>query len=272
MKKVLLVVCLISVLLLAGCNKNEEANNNVNNNVPEVVVDNQEQQEIIENDNNLIESSVFVSKIENKRDWVYDADYKKDITEESYSTEFNETYFAKDIVVPYINIDSSDAIKANDEIKSIFDSAIKTFNDGIKDKLSYVDECNYRSYINGDVLSIIVTFGEGATDVVRPNYYAYNFDLKTGKKLSFEEVYTLAGFSSNDIDSKVENAISLALQSESLPPQFEQYQSDSISNYKDSLKDNTIQYYLSDNSELNVVVTLSINAGSGLKTTIITVK
>lgn len=47
MKKVLLVVSLISVLLLAGCNKNEEVNNNVNNDVPEVT-DNLEQQEVID--------------------------------------------------------------------------------------------------------------------------------------------------------------------------------------------------------------------------------
>ena len=47
MKKVLLVVSLISVLLLAGCNKNEK----IKNNVPEVIEN--QQQEVINNiDNN----------------------------------------------------------------------------------------------------------------------------------------------------------------------------------------------------------------------------
>jgi hypothetical protein len=44
MKKVLLIVSLISVLILAGCGKNEDVHNNVNN-VPEVVADNQQQKE-----------------------------------------------------------------------------------------------------------------------------------------------------------------------------------------------------------------------------------
>lgn len=50
MKKVLIVVSLVSVLLLAGCGKNEEKNNNYNNsvqgNVSEVVTNNQEQEDV----------------------------------------------------------------------------------------------------------------------------------------------------------------------------------------------------------------------------------
>ena len=57
MKKVLLVVSLISVLLLAGCNKNE-VNNDVNN-VPETVTDNHQ-----EENENIIEQVLKFPNIE----------------------------------------------------------------------------------------------------------------------------------------------------------------------------------------------------------------
>ena len=56
--------------------------------------------------------------------------------------------------------------------------------------MSYVDDCSYKYYINGDIISIVLTYGHGATDVVRPDYYIYNFNLKTGKLVSYNDVYS----------------------------------------------------------------------------------
>lgn len=269
MKKICLVLSLIGCLVcFVGCNKDEMKNDNS-------MVDNNEsqQQEVVngekENEKDEIQnSSIWISKLDNEKEWIYDADYEKGVSGDSYSTEFNETYNVNDIVVPFINIDSQDATQANNEIKMVFDSAIETFNNGIKDGLSYVDECNYKSYNNDDKLSVVLTFGEGATDVVHPNYYTYNFELKTGKSLSYEEIYNLAGFTSGDIDMKVENAIRTVCQSDESLYNV----NDSINNYKNSISDNTLKYYLANNNELNIVVELSVNAGNGLKTTILTIK
>lgn len=99
-----------------------------------------------ENENNVI------SKLDNTKDWVYDAECKKNINADSYSTDYN-TYYAKDIVVPFININSSYAILSINEIKNVFNDAINACNKGISDKMTYVDTCNYNKYINNDVLS-----------------------------------------------------------------------------------------------------------------------
>lgn len=55
MKKILVVVSLISTLLLAGCNNNEKVNNDIDNDVPENVTENQQQGVV---DNNVNESSI----------------------------------------------------------------------------------------------------------------------------------------------------------------------------------------------------------------------
>ena len=58
------------------------------------------------NASNSTNTNSLVSKLDDKKDWVYDAEYTKNVTADSYST-YYETYYAKDIVVPYINVNSS---------------------------------------------------------------------------------------------------------------------------------------------------------------------
>jgi hypothetical protein len=224
-------------------------------------------------------ANTLVSKLDNTKDWVYDAEYAKNVDADSYSTSFS-TYYAKDIVVPYININSSYANNSNSDIKKIFDDAIKTYNEGVSDETAYIDECGYKKYINNDSLSVVITYGVGATDVIYPKYYTYNIDLKTGNQLSYEEVYSIAGLNSSNINSKVENAITTVMEermasfsSDDYPSGtfFDTYNNESISNYINSISDNTLKYFLSDNGKLNVVVKLSIPAGIGEFDTIITV-
>lgn len=241
-----------------GSNENHNLqNNNESNNTSN------------ENENNVI------SKLYNTKDWVYDAEYEKNVNADSYSTDYN-TYYAKDIVVPFININSSYATISNNEIKNVFNDAIKAYNKGINDKMTYVDKCNYNKYINNDVLSVLLTFGIGATDIVRPNYYIYNIDLKTGEKLSYKDVYTVAGFNSNDINIEVEKTITNVMKERlaeyHVGTDFDTYNNESITNYKNSVGNNTLKYFLSSKGELNIIVRLSIPAGMGYVDEIITIR
>lgn len=222
------------------------------------------------NENNVI------SKLDNTKDWVYNAEYEKNVNADSYSTSYN-TYYAKDIVVPFININSSYAILSNNEIKNVFNDAINAYNKGISDKTTYVDKCNYSKYINNDVLSVLLTLGIGATDIVRPNYYIYNIDLKTGDKLSYKDVYSSAGFDSSNINDKVEKAITNVMKEElkgfEYPDgtNFDTYNNESITNYKNSISNGTLKYFLSNDKKLNIIVRLSVPAGLGYSDKIITI-
>ena len=166
------------------------------------------------------------------------------------------------------------AKRANNEISQVFDEAIKVYNDGLSNKTSYVDECNYKNYLNGNNLSVVLTYGVGSTDVVHPKYYTYNINLITGNELSYEEVYTLANISSTNIDSKIESAITSVLKErlKDTKNDLSTCINESIDNYKASVNNNTLKYFLSENNKLNVVVKLSIPAGTGELDTIITVE
>lgn len=225
--------------------------------------------------------TMLVSKVYKDNDWVYDAEYEKKVTSDYYSL-YNETFYAKDIVVPYINVESDYANNANNEIKKVLDDAVENYNEGASGEFSYIDECNYKYYLNNDGLSVILTYGVGSTDVVHPNYYIYNIDLKTGEELSYKDIYAIAGFNDNNIEAKAESAITEIMHEkmkdfdypEDYPEgtDFDTYNNESIKNYKESVENNTIKYFLSSNKQLNVVVKLSIPAGQGFFDTIIPVK
>ena len=257
-KKLLISVLCLLPILASGC----DFNINVN-----------------EKDDNKEINNNYVSKLDNNKDYVYDAEYTKNVKEESYS--IDKTYYAKDIVVPFININSNYASKSNSEIKNVFDEAISTYNEGVSNKIVYVDECNYKKYVTSDTASIILTYTTGGTDLPVSGYYTYNINLKDGSELSYENVYKIAGLNSTNIESKVETAITNVLKeklsnfaSDNYPSgtNFDTYKKQSIDNYKNSFSNNTLKYFISENGKLNIIVTLSIPAGRGNFDTIIPVE
>jgi len=245
-KKIVLITLLISLFTLVACNEKE--------NIIQISGENKEQE---------------------VTNFVYDADYEKNVEKLSYETEFGNLYSVEEIVVPFINIKSENATIANNEIKQVFNSAIDTFNKGIRDKLTYVDQCNYKACINEDKLSVVLVYGVGATDIVYPEYYVYNFDLRSGNVFSYEDAYTYTSFNSTNINENVMMAIKnklLEMYGEALTEgEVEDYANSSMENYINSLKDNTIRYFIDEKGSLNVIVTLKIPAGRGEKDTIITV-
>lgn len=92
------------------------------------------------NQNNNSESKEnknSVSKLNSSKDWVYDADYDLPTNKESYYgfSDHSKLISASDLVVPYINIDSDDAKKANKEIYELYENLIKKFNENLKDEI-----------------------------------------------------------------------------------------------------------------------------------------
>lgn len=260
---------------MVGCTQNENVNDEGYQNI-----ENQQQEGLNNNEINNA-NTIFVPKLYENKDWVYDAEYERNVEAASYLTEFDETYYAKDIKVPFINVDSAISNTYNEEIKNVFDNAINMYNEGVGNKLTYVDICDYQKYVNGNVLSVLLKYGVGATDVVHPQYYTYNMDLKSGNELSYENAYKEAGINTSDIETKVENAIieklnekmsSFSSDNYPMGTNFDTYKNESISNYKDAVNDNTLKCFLSDNGTLNVIVKLSIPVGNGEFDTIINLK
>lgn len=232
-----------------------------------------------EADNNSIQETVNTQpetipipksiKIEKEKDYVFNANYSSKVLAESYTTDVysdqeagTNVHRASDMVVPYINIDSEDANKANENIKLLYEKAISVYNEGVNNHISYIKECNYQYNIEDQILSVLLTYAEAGTDIPRYEYTSYHFDLNTGEELTFEEVCTKLGLQKSEIDRKVKNAITNYFREASIPD-ANTYVEASYKNYTQSVQNQTIPFYIKEDKTVEVAVTLNIPAGSG---------
>ena len=206
-------------------------------------------------------------KIDEDKDYVYDAEYDTGDAPESYDIGGVATYYLKDIVVPYINIDSEAATKANENIKGIFDELLASYNDGANGGNGYVKYCEYDFYINDNILSIVFKTGTGATDVVFPYYHTYNFDLNTGEKLIYKNAIALTGFSSDTLFEKVKEQIGEHMKAYSYPAKdgewsFDSCYNQSIDLYNTSVQENSVEFYFDDNNTFNIQAVIYLPGGN----------
>ena len=218
--------------------------------------------------------------------YVYQAKYENNVEQTSYKDNFGREYSVEDIKLPYINLDSEDAKKANKEIEELHKNLIKEF----KENLGYAQQkmmtndfvTSYNTYINGDILSILIEEDRGYDGKLHNSYYTYNFDIKTGKMLSYEEVYKKAGFTEENISEKVENAIrALDIYNETEQSEADKCIQKTIKAYNDrSLKNIGVDgidaeyylgYFLNEEGKLNIVIYIDIFVDVGYTLDVITV-
>lgn len=230
--------------------------------------------------NNIFVNEKTINKLDNTKDLVYDAEYTYgDLKGKSYISEtIKERYSLDDIIVPYININSADAINANKEIKNLFDKLAEFFKSELEDFQIGYNISSYKTYTNNNILSVIITVESGGTAPEVYEYYTYNFDLKTLNRLSYYDVYNKLGYTSNDIDWKVKSGImnnSLLSQSPEIynfnGNNLNTYIDKSVNNYKESISNNSINYFIDSKGKLNVIVKIEAPIQSGEFNEIITV-
>ena len=172
-KKIIILITVASVILLAvgiliptgiiSFNSNKEKDNYINGN---------------SNNNNghSNNNGNSISKLDNSKEWVYDANYKLPTNKESYYGYVDHTKLisVSDLVVPYININSNDAARVNQEIYKLYVDLIDEFNKNLKEEVFFT-LVNYKTYINDNIISIIITTESAGADISDYDYYTYNF-------------------------------------------------------------------------------------------------
>lgn len=218
--------------------------------------------------------------------YVYNADYTyEDLKGKSYIAPYEppRTFlFNDDIILPYININSDDAKKANEEIKNIFNNAAESFKESMqevkKNNFPSGVEVRYDQYINNKVLSILITESIYTLDVPFIRYYTYNFDLDSGKKIGYNEIIKRLSLT-DTISEKVKNLIfdyesfkdfkdknTLDEDEEGayIPDEYESkeaYIQLSVDAYEKTVKEDTVKYFINDKGKLNIIPILQIPAG-----------
>ncbi len=206
-----------------------------------------------------------VGKIDDTKEWVYDAEYTKDVKAPSYEV-WEQTYSAEDIVVPYINIDSDYARKVNAEIKEAFNKIVAHYNEGVEDGFSYVDTCEYTTYEYENGLFVLFTYGLGATDVVHPVYCAYSFDLVDGSKMDLDFFCNFIGLSKPVVQFSIETNIEKMVREE-----MKSFDEEEIKTYVDLSKKSFADKFESEDVDFTIVgegdpffvVDIQIPAGTG---------
>lgn len=249
--------CVLFVTRTIGFNKNKVNDNDIKENVT---------------DNNNNENNI--SKLDSSKEWVHDANYNLPTNKESYYgySDHTKLVSANDLVVPYINIDSDEVTKVNQEIYKLYEDLINKFNENLKEEICFT-LVKYKTYTNNNIISVVITTETAGTDIPLYNYYTYSFDLKNGKLLSYKEAYEFVGLNEDNITDKASQALTNSLRKKySNGDSFDVYNNKSINNYKTSVNNNTIKFFIDESKKLNIIVTLEIPAGRGQFDTVIPVK
>ena len=206
-----------------------------------------------------------VSKMDTSREWVYDAEYEKNLKAPSYVA-YDNNYSGESIVVPFINIDSNYAREVNEEIRNIFDKIVDHYNAGVEDNMSYVDSCNYTTFVEENGLFVLFTYGLGATDVVHPVYTAYSFNLVDGSKMDFDYYCNYIGMERDDVESSVIKKIEELYNTEMSDfdeSEINTYIDSTKSTFKDAFEKGDIVYTVTEKGKPAFVVDIQIPAGTG---------
>lgn len=125
------------------------------------------------------EENKEVEKIDSNKDLVY--------------TDYNNNSFS----IPKINMNSQDVISINNEIEKIITEVKKDAQDDVRGMYYGMD---YKSYINGEVLSVVIN---KYSDNDYVDYSIYNVSVKTGKRFTNEELISVKGVPSNEFVNKL---------------------------------------------------------------------
>ena len=269
---IVLVVVIIVSLCFFFLNKDKKDNNISSNN------------EVLNNNETL--------KIDVSRAYVSDATYSYDNKYIEYRGGVTNSdvglisYFGIDVEyskgkqiltnlkVPYFNINSEDATDANNELFSLYTEYAKKFDVcAEEDKDSSLPSCTllltYKSYQYDNIASVVVIDSAQATSKWVLNYHTYNFDLTTGKNLSYDEVLNKLGYSRDSVSSIYSNLIKEKM--DNIVKNFDLNKACSFSKdryntencyditYKlldDSISDDSVLYFINNDGELNLLPVL----------------
>ena len=194
---------IIAIILSIALREN---NNTPNNNGKS---EEKTQEELKKEFNNLFNNSVEFNGYDTSNIPKFAGD--KPIVYTTYELEENkEDKYEVDMHIPVINIRNSAGDKFNSTTQKIF--ANKAMDILGNAKVYTIYSIAYTGYINGDILSVIIksTLKEG-TSAQRIIVQTYNYNLKTEKEATLEEVLEQNQISTSEVSNKINTEITKSI-------------------------------------------------------------
>lgn len=132
-------------------------------------------------------------RVDPSKDWVYTLENERLAALTEYKDAVGRTQDPKtNIQVPQLNIDSPDAKQFNEEMQSYAEFLALTHEHGQKqDEAYWYIESSYKSYLNGNLLSVLIISDRSGTAPTYSYYNTINIDTTTGKIVTFKEAADL---------------------------------------------------------------------------------
>ncbi len=199
---IIILLCLSVIIgknVVASKFKPNSTNTTNNTNVASNEVNNEENL-------NTAEESKVVEKIDPSKAFIYEKSIKE--ISETYDKENNYTFEDK-IRLPFINIDSEDAERANAKLQEKYNTAVNSFKReeyGFSfTRMDYEEYIVDEKYVSLSVCEMPVHV-PGGDFLENPTFY--NFDLQDGgKKLSKREIIEKFNITPNELEEKVKEAL-----------------------------------------------------------------
>ena len=201
---------------------------------------------------------------------------------------------------PRVNINSAYAGQINTETEKLFEKYMNEFKNRIKnlrvtesitdkdekDQQRYIgyssyvknNVVTYSTYKNGDVLSIVIK--EGPFENVGDIYTTYNIDLNTGNQADFTNICNKLGVETPKILNSLYDQMKEVIKKEFYDYPNDGDYTEEYNNYLEENKklideavfDNTTKFFVDNSNKLNIIFTISHNAGKGTMECVFTVK
>ena len=201
---------------------------------------------------------------------------------------------------PRVNINSAYAGQINTETEKLFEKYMNEFKNRIKnlrvtesitdkdekDQQRYIgyssyvknNVVTYSTYKNGDILSIVIK--EGPFENVGDIYTTYNIDLNTGNQADFTNICNKLGVETTKIRNSLYDQMKEVIKKEFYDYPNDGDYTEEYNNYLEENKklideavfDNTTKFFVDNSNKLNIIFTISHNAGKGTMECVFTVK
>lgn len=202
---------------------------------------------------------ITASAANNAQDYVSDAKtVNYQYTDSEYGEQVDVTYR-----LPKITLGSSDAETVNDEILQTYSEFFEHADEleDIKNNYLKYTELDYDSYLNNNILSVVIHYEYGMNSLI--DYSVYNFDTTTGNLISNQQLADKLSLDYDLIKEQITNEIT---------KKFENIKENiSSTDYENNLKKsinqdniNDSRLYLSSDGQMMAIYRIYWVAGAGL--------
>ena len=186
---------------------------------------------------------------------------KKEIKKINDEKELIYTYASKiekeySFEIPFVNINSVYAKEINKEIQERYPNLEELAKNAIEYPADEFSRVEYESYINNNILSLVVIEG------IEPReHYVYNIDIYTGKKVSNYDILKVKNISESKFLDRVEELCKTEFE-KLYGNAYEYYKERKEERIKDSIdktKKMTVEMFLDQNNNINIIGIMAID-------------